>query len=583
MTTGPGASRPDAGADPSFGLADLLVDELARAGLAHVSVAPGSRSTPLVLALARHPGIAVHVHLDERSAAFFALGAAKASGRAAGVVCTSGSASAHLHPAAVEARMSRTPLLLLTADRPPELRDTGAPQTIDQVKMFGSTVRWFTELGPPEPGAEAARYWRSTACRAWAEAHGPPAGPVHMNLPFREPLVPPAGARTPADHEGRPDHQPWTASAALPRSPSKAEVSDLAALVARHPRGLLVVGWGDGLDPAAVASFASAAGWPLLADTISGARAGEHAVSTYEALLRVPSFATTCLPDLVVRVGAPLTSKVAGTWLDHTVPQVLVDPDGAWLDPARAACRRVAADPSLLLREVAGALPAPGPEGSGWLSAWQRAEHRARQAMDDLLDSWEDAFEGRVARDLVDWLPDDTVLVAGSSMPVRDLEAFARPRHGLRMLSNRGANGIDGFVSTVLGAAAGAGRRVAGLCGDLTFLHDAGGLLWADRRGLDAVMVVVDNGGGGIFSFLPQADLSAHFEELFLTPHRLDLGALAAAHHLPCQRVSRAHELIPALERAWDGGGVQVVVVAADPAGNVARHRQIWDAVAAAL
>ncbi|MEA2842799.1 MAG: 2-succinyl-5-enolpyruvyl-6-hydroxy-3-cyclohexene-carboxylate synthase, partial [Actinomycetota bacterium] len=555
--------------DAQAGMARTLVDEWARAGVDVAAVAPGSRSTPLALALAGDPRIRVEVFVDERSAAFFALGASRRSGRPAVVLCTSGTAAANFHPAVLEAHHGRVPLVVCTADRPPELRDTGAGQAVDQLKLFGDAVRWFAEVGVADDSPGAARYWRSLAARAAAEALGPPAGPVHLNLAFREPLVP---TGEPMVSPGRPDGRPWTAST-VPRRAEPADADRLAWLVDDTPRGVVVAGWGAGVDCATVGRFAAAAGWPVLADPLSGCRCGRHAVSTYDALLRVPEVAARLKPDLVVHVGAPLTGKVATAWLDESVRRILVDPDGAWLDPHRAASERVVADAGALLSAVAGALPTAA-ENAPWLREWQEAEATARTAIDDLLDADDEPFEGRVARDLTAGLPDGSTLVVGSSMPVRDVEAFARPRHGLRFLSNRGVNGIDGFVSTALGVAVvGGGGPVAALCGDLTFLHDAGGLLGAARRGLDATFVVVDNRGGGIFSFLPQAAFPEHFETLFGTPHDVDLVELCRVHGLPAARVTKAGDVVPVVHEAIADGGVQVVVVPTDRATNVDRHR----------
>jgi 2-succinyl-5-enolpyruvyl-6-hydroxy-3-cyclohexene-1-carboxylate synthase len=590
------------GAGRRFAL--TLVDELARAGVTDACLAPGSRSAPLALALAERPGIRVHVHLDERSAAFFALGVAKRSGRPAVVVCTSGTAAANFHPAVLEADHGRTPLLVLTADRPPELRGTGANQAGDQLKLYGTAVRWFCEVGLPADDPAAGRYWRSLASRAWAEATGPLPGPVHLNLAFAEPLVPldPSAAAVPErtgraaagggwvrlggePAPGRAGGAPWTAAPAGVRAAAPEDVDALAAAVRANPRGLLVAGWGAGLHPAAVDGFAAAGGWPVLADPLSGARRGPAAVSAYDGLLRAGRFAAAHRPDLVVRVGGPPTSKALTGWLDESVPQVLVDPAGGWLDPGRGAALRRVADPWALGAAVAGRLAAgrPAPAGS-WLGAWLEADRLAREAIDGLLDEWAEPFEGRVARDLVAWMPDGATLVVGSSMPVRDVDAFAAPREGLRFVANRGLSGIDGFVATTLGVAAAGDEPVVGLCGDLTLLHDASSLLGAAGRPRGAVLVVCDNDGGGIFSFLPQAGLPAElFEPLFGTPHGLDLTALAAAARLPARVVEKASDLVPALDTALAGGGTRLVVVRGDRAANLARHRAVSEAVADAV
>ncbi|MGH8972046.1 MAG: 2-succinyl-5-enolpyruvyl-6-hydroxy-3-cyclohexene-1-carboxylic-acid synthase [Acidimicrobiia bacterium] len=576
--------------DANSVFARTVVDEWARAGLTTAAVAPGSRSAPVALALAADPRVRVHVFLDERSVAFFALGAAKASGRPTVVLCTSGTAAAHLHGAVLEAHHARVPLLVCTADRPPELRDTGAAQTTDQVKLYGAAVRFFADLCPEDHPAAVAG-WRPLAARAFAEAAGRPAGPVHLNLAFREPLVP--GDTEGAMLPGRADGRPWTVSVPGSLALGTEDLDWLVALVQRAERGVVVAGWGAGCNFAVVDRFARATGWPLLADPISGLRQpGSGTVSTYDALLRVPGFAAAHRPDLVVRLGAAPTSKAAGAWLDGSVPQILVDPDAAWLDPGRTATWRLAADPALVLDGLAHRLGPPA-GAPGWLDRWTAAESIARSALDEFLDAGDDPFEGRVARDIHDCLPTGATLVVASSMPVRDVEAFARPRSGVRVLANRGVNGIDGFTSTVLGIAAAGGAAapggsVVGLMGDLAFLHDTPGLTFAARSELSAVLVVVDNDGGGIFSFLPQATAPAvdagDFETLFGTPHGLDLVSVARSYGLPAHRAERAGDVVPTVEKALAAGGVHVVVVATgDRQLNVERHRRAWEAVAEAL
>jgi 2-succinyl-5-enolpyruvyl-6-hydroxy-3-cyclohexene-1-carboxylate synthase len=596
----------------STACARTLVDELARAGLTDAVLAPGSRSAPLALALADDGRIRLHVHLDERSAAFFALGAAKASGRPTLVLCTSGTAAAHFHPAVLEADHSRVPLIVCTADRPAELRATGAPQTTDQVHLYGAAVRFFADI--PADGAPAARAaWRPIAARVWAEAAGPPAGPVHLNVAFREPLVPAGEAAADAGMEpGREGGWPWVVSHRAARAVVEdGEAAELTERILVSERGLVVAGWGSAAEAREVAVVLR---WPLLADAISGRRHCREAVTTYEALLRMPGFAESHRPDLVVRFGGPLTSKTAMAWLDASVHQILVDPDGAWLDPHRTVAERIPGLPDLrpLLSgdgrgpgRAATVAPCgvgerrpPAPAVDAWYDSWLRAEEVARRALDAFLDADDQPFEGRVARDVAAVCAAagrGVALVVASSMPVRDLEAFAgRVPHPV--YANRGVNGIDGLISTVLGVAAGArpagrgpagpaGPAVVGLLGDLAFLHDAGGLLGAPSRGLDAVFVVVDNGGGGIFSFLPQAALpSERFELLFGTPPGADVAAVATAYGVPVERVARAAEVGPALEGALAAGGVRVLIVpTGDRTGNVDRHRQAWAAVADAI
>ena len=566
--------------DATTASARVMVDEWVRAGVTDACVAPGSRSAPLALALAQDDRVRVHVHHDERSGSFFALGIGKASGRPAVMVCTSGTAAANLHPAVLEAHHARVPLVVCSADRPPELRDTGAGQTIDQARLFGSALRWSCDPGPPTDADDLGVYWRSVAARSATEALGPPAGPVHLNLAYREPLVP--SGEPLVDVPERSSGRPWVAVTRGRRLPDEATVTRLAEAVRTAPRGLVVAGWGASASPAVVQRFAEAAGWPVLADPLSGLRTGSHAVSTYDALARVGDFCATHRPDLVVRVGGPVTSKAVTHWLGPDVPQLLVDPDGAWLDPRRAAAEVLTVEPEELLGALSGALDEPR-EPSAWLESWLGAERLARRAIDGVHDDADDVFAGRVARDLVAALPGGATLGVASSMPVRDVESFAAPRDALRILSNRGVNGIDGFVSTVLGVAAAGSEPVAALTGDLCFLHDSNGLLGATERDLDAVFVVVDNDGGGIFSFLPQADAPGHFEEIFATPHGIDLAALAAVHRVPCTVIERASSLASEVTAALDAGGVRIVLVRTERTDNVERHRRAWAAVAAAI
>jgi 2-succinyl-5-enolpyruvyl-6-hydroxy-3-cyclohexene-1-carboxylate synthase len=567
------------GRDATTSFSATLVDEWARAGVTDAVISPGSRSAPLALALARDARVRVHVVLDERSAAFRALGLGLASGRPAVVLCTSGTAAANFHPAVVEAAYARVPLLICTADRPPELRETGAGQTIDQTRLYGGSVRWFCDPGPPTDEPNAGVTWRALASRAVAESLGMPAGPVHLNLPFREPLLP-TGADL-VDAPGRADGRPWTVSTLATRAPAAADVARLADLVRAHPRGLLVAGWGAGVQPQTAARFAAAAGWPVLADPISQLRSGPHAISTYEALLRAPGFAESYRPDLVVRVGAPLTSKVATGWLDPAIQQVLVDPDAVWLDPHRAAAERYAVDAEALLVAVADALGSSTPTDA-WLTDWTDCERVARVAIDAVLDAAGATCEGEVARDVAAALPDGTTLVVASSVPVRALEWCMAPRAGLSVLANRGANGIDGFVSTVVGVAqASAPAPTVGMCGDLCFLHDVNGLLGATAS---MTLIVLDNDGGGIFSYLPPAALP-EFEQLFGTPHGLDVVEVARAHGVHAERIDDVHKLGDALtsRELVSSAGVRVLVVPIDRHATVARHQALWTAVAAAL
>jgi len=562
-----------------------LVDEWARAGVTDAVVCPGSRSTPMAVALDTDDRVRVHVHHDERSGSFMAVGLGRATGRPAVVLTTSGTAAAELHAAVVEADLDRVPLIAVTADRPPELRDVGAPQTIDQTHLFGRAPRWFTDPGPPVAGA--AWSWRSLAARAVIEAVGSPAGPVHVNLPFREPLVG-AASTLPV---GRPDEIPWHQLPDSTPVPTGAVLDEVLDAL-REVRGVLVAGSGVG-DPQSVLDLAEVLGWPVLADPRSGCRLPHPAaVAHADALLRADGDHRT--PDVVVRLGAPPASKVVNQWvagLGTSVRQVLVDRDGAWLDPDRTAALTVGVDPGALCRQV---LPILGqdqvrsetPPGARrvWLDQWRAADDAVEAAIADVLAGRETATEPGVARAVAASMPEGGALVVSSSMPVRDLEWFAGSLPGVRVHANRGANGIDGVVSTAAGVAL-AGAPTALLIGDVALLHDTNGLLGLGRREVDLCIVVVDNDGGGIFSFLPQAAAlpADRFEQLFGTPHGVDLTALAIAHGLPVLEALDDESVEVAVRAALTAGGVHVVLVRTDRTANVELHEQLHAATAVAV
>ncbi|HWS45489.1 MAG TPA: thiamine pyrophosphate-dependent enzyme, partial [Acidimicrobiia bacterium] len=369
---------------------------------------------------------------------------------------------------------------------------------------------------------------------------------------------------------------------AAPRGrPDDAAVARIVEFVRAHPRGVLALGWGGGAQASTIARVAAATGWPVLADPISNLRTGAHAISTYEALLRSGGFARSHVPDLVVRVGAPLTSKVAQAWLDGSgAPTVVVDPQDAWLDPTGTASERIVAGADATLGVIADARTEPDADGAAWCASWQAAEHAAREAIDRVLDAGP-ACEGRIARDVATAVPDGGALVVASSLPVRALEWCMSPRSGLHVFANRGANGIDGFVSTARGIARADRGPVVALCGDLCFLHDANGLL--DTEGAAGAtagptFVVIDNGGGGIFSYLPQHELpAAEFRRLFATPQVTDVVELARAHGVDAVRVDSVDDV-----DLLAAGGTRVVVVPVDPEAARDQHRRCWEAVARA-
>jgi 2-succinyl-5-enolpyruvyl-6-hydroxy-3-cyclohexene-1-carboxylate synthase len=563
--------------NPSTAFGVTFADELARCGLREVVVAPGSRSTPLAMAfldLERRGRLRLHIRLDERSASFTALGLAKASRRPVAILCTSGTAAANFHPAIIEADESAVPLLVLTADRPPELRGTGANQAIDQIKLYGGAVRWFCEAGVPElspggllgPGgngadvtspAGPAAYWRSLACQAWIHASGQAGGlpgPVHLNLAFRDPLVP--DTAEPAEPlPGRPDDEPWTRTTTA--------VADRGALeLPWTERGVVVCGDGD-YDAGALTELAERAGWPVLAEPSSGARRGPNALSAYQYLLSSPEFTGTHQPDLIVSAGRPGLSRAQSAFLCGAVRRHVVVSHGPdrWADP-----QRVATDVAPAVR-LAGAPPrrARRSDSRGdWLAGWRDADRAVRDALDAVLDAEDGPTEPRIARDLAAALPEGSLLWTGSSMPVRDLDCHMGARDDIRILASRGASGIDGTTSAVIGAALAHQGPSFALLGDLAFLHDTPGLTLGPREPRpDLCLVVVNNDGGGIFSILEQAAFDG-FERLFGTPHNAALHHVAAAFGVPYHLLEHPDDLGKCLQ----GSGLRMIEVRTERAAG---------------
>jgi 2-succinyl-5-enolpyruvyl-6-hydroxy-3-cyclohexene-1-carboxylate synthase len=560
--------------NPAAAFGAALADELIRCGLREVVLAPGSRSTPLAMAFfdaERQGRLRLHVRIDERSASFTALGLAKASRRPVAVLCTSGTAAANFHPAVIEADESGVPLLVLTADRPPELRGIGANQAIDQIKMYGNAVRWFCEAGVPERRPGAAAYWRSVACQAWAHAAGAAgglAGPVHLNLALRDPLTPdPAGPDWPDSLDGRPDGQPWTRFA----DPDRSRLLDGVVEVPWTERGVVICGDGD-YDTTALVELAEQAGWPVLAEPSSGARRGPNALAAYQYLLGTPEFAAGRRPDVIVSAGRPGLSRPQMAFLGGSAGRhiVIAQGPGRWADPQRSAT------------DVAAGIRLSGtPTGTtAWLDGWRRADEAARRAVDAVLDEEESLTEPRLARDLVRGLPEDALLWIGSSLPVRDIDCHAVPRADLRTLASRGASGIDGTTSAAIGAALAHGGPAFALVGDLAFLHDAPGLaLGPDEPRPDLCLIVVNNDGGGIFSALEQATFTGSFERLFGTPHGAGLHHLAAAFGLPYQRLDVPEDL----GKALPGTGLRIVEAQTDRAAGAALRDRLRAVAAAAV
>ncbi len=538
--------------DISLACATALIDELAAHGLRHACVSPGSRSTPMALALERHAQVTVHVHLDERSSAFFALGLAKALRRPVAVACTSGTAAAELFPAVVEASQARVPLYLLTADRPPRLRGTGANQTIDQVRLFGAYARAY--LAPDVPTSPGdALDWRRIGREAVAACGGPQPGPVHVNCSFEEPLVPTgAVVEVPAREPGRvsrPDRNPEPLAADVER----------AAKELSGARGVVVAGSNWWMAPGEVAQLADLLGWPLLAEPTSGLRRPGQALTAGQALIGSAGFLERHRPEVVLQVGATPTTRATQAFVASAERLVVVDLFHLDPDPERRATWRLHANPDRLADGLLRRRIERAPDV--WSATWRDLDERARRAMDDVLDASDEPAELRLARDLVAAVPEGGTLFVGNSMPIRDLDVAMAPRDGVQVLANRGASGIDGLISTALGVATANTGSTFALIGDLSLLYDVGALLWNGQRlSSDLVLVVPNNRGGAIFGSLDQRELPER-DRLFVTPQGVDLGAVCAAVGVGHQRAHRMTALDEALRDASAAGGIRVIEV----------------------
>ena len=539
-----------------------LIDEWVGRGLRHAVVAPGSRSTPMALALAARTDVSIEVFHDERSASFAALGIALATGVPAALLCTSGTAATHFHAAVVEAHQSGVPMLVLTADRPPELHGVGAPQTIEQANLYGTATRWYHDPGVADDAQRSN--WRSVASGAWRHATGDKPGPVHLNLPFREPLVGVVGELPEPD----PDEL---------QSPPLLDIDDLVALL-DEPRSVIVAGNGVD-DPTAVQSLAEGCGWPVLADPLSGCQMIAEAVVRFDAILRHTTFAAAQRPAVVLQLGMPPASKVLAQWLAGSDAQhVAVSPVGSVSDPNLVDARQVHAPIGSLCRYLASHAQR---RDETWNEQWLAAEGIARTTLDEIFRGDKSLSEPGVARAITASVPPGGHLVVASSMPVRDVEWFGTPRSDITVHANRGANGIDGVIATAIGVALGSGEPTAVLLGDVAFCHDLSSLTALAARDLDLTIVVVDNNGGAIFSFLPQAAALPveTYELLFGTPHGTDIVEVARGFGLRAATVEYADELAA----AFDEPGTTVVRVASNRDDNVDVHAALNAAVVTAL
>ncbi|MFB6086790.1 MAG: 2-succinyl-5-enolpyruvyl-6-hydroxy-3-cyclohexene-1-carboxylic-acid synthase [Halodesulfurarchaeum sp.] len=590
--------------DPNVSVlwARAIVEELHAGGLSRAVIAPGSRSTPLTVAAAREEGLETNTHLDERSAGFFALGYGKRSGRPAALISTSGTGAANFHPAVIEAHHSRTPLVVLTADRPPELQDSGANQTIDQTDLYGGAPRFARTLPTPEAEPRTLRSLRTTVGRALAAARPPNPGPVHLNVPLRKPLAPVedagerkaiAAAESKIEHAG--GEQPGMAlsgrSGPFVKThpgrvcPAESAVESLRSAITSAARGLIVAG---PLSPdpdrtAAIAELARKTGFPLLADPLSNLRFGDHVPETpviggYDGYLGTAGTGEWPDPDLVIRFGGSPTSKELRHYLrDRARRQFLVDPAGGWREATFTTTDHVRASVGPLV-EALGSLDTE--LADSWQARFVRAEKSSWETVSEIEDpSWEGVVLSQVARNV----PDPATLFVSNSMPVRDLDRFGRPREAeVTVLGNRGASGIDGITSTALGAGSVTDDPLIAVTGDLAYYHDMNGLVALGRFDLDATIVLVNNDGGGIFHMLPIADFDPPFEEQFKTPHGLDFAATEALYDLDFEAVE-PDSIGEAVTESVKTPGTQVLEVRTDAEASHEHRDAIRERIGAKL
>lgn len=573
--------------------ARAFVDELVRSGLRTVSVAPGSRSTPLTLAFAGQKKIDLYMHDDERSAGFFALGMALVCNEPTALLCTSGTAAANFYPAIIEAFYAKVPLLVLTADRPHEQRDSGANQTIDQVKMYKDHALWSVEVAPPEadPPARTLRHLRALACRALAIATGFPNGPVHLNFPFRKPLEP-----TPSESDvshvarenflgfrGRTDEAPFTRMSRGQLTPAAGQIECLVETIQSNARGLIVCGpqCAGNAFPEAVVQLSKVSGYPILADALSGVRFGAHIdehndgiLGGYETFLQNVAWEP---PQLILRFGAMPTSKFLGDYLAslEETKQVAISENGSWADPTQRLSDFLWVDPEILCRQVAARLEGDPAQFDGrWVAQIQSAERRCWSALDESLQR--EFLEETILIDVVNLMPEGANLFVSNSLPVRHLDQFAKPCAArLNLFGNRGASGIDGIVSSALGVAAASGKPLALVTGDLAFYHDINGLMAIKRYGIKATIVVLNNDGGGIFRRLPIAQSEPTFEALFITPHGLNFEPVATLFGLGYTQVNTRQAFGQAFTTALAANHSQLIEIPFDGQHNHRRHQQI--------
>ncbi|ENH97118.1 2-oxoglutarate decarboxylase [Gracilibacillus halophilus YIM-C55.5] len=551
-----------------------FIQQLYLSGVEDVVISPGSRSTPLALTMAEHQGIRTWIDIDERSAGFFALGIAKANQQAVALVCSSGTAAANYFPAVIEARQSRIPLVVLTADRPHELRDVGAPQAIDQIKLYGDYTKWFHEMALPEASTEMLQYAKNHANRAVSTAVQPHAGPVHLNFPFREPLIPDFSLD---DIWGERDVIP---SITGDRFADESQLRFLLSKIADKQRGIMICGPHDSHQlPEALVHLAEAWNIPILADPLSQLRSfrqsQENVIDAYDSFLRSEAVRDQLAVDFVVRFGAMPVSKSLLQFIkrqDH-ITQIIVDDPEGYREPALKGSSFIFAAPPLVAKQLTDIVD---PLRKEWLNRWKMINQTTKNVLHEETTT-DRMTEGQVMIGIQQQIPDDSILYVGNSMPIRDVDTFwQNQQQSLSIYANRGANGIDGMLSSALGASA-KGQRVTLVIGDVSMLHSLNGLLLARHYDFDLTIVLVNNDGGGIFSFLPQANMeSEHYEALFGTPTMMDFENLARAYSVDYEDTKTWDEFVTALSRSYQTSGISLIEVQTDRSENVQWHREKW-------
>ena len=557
-----------------------FVDELAQNEVKHVVVSPGSRSTPLALLLVEHPDIEIHINVDERSAAFFALGLAKALKEPVGLLCTSGTAAANYYPAVIEAFYSRVPLIVLTADRPHELRDVGAPQAIDQIHLYGRHVKWFVEMALPESTEGMMRYARTVGARAVATAAAEPAGPVHLNFPLREPLIP--------DLDQAKEYRQYKRKPAVlidsgERSLSASQLEAVATTLSKANQGIIVCG--ELPHPKmkeAIVALAKKLAFPVLADPLSQLRSGSHdkavIIDAYDTFLRDETAKAAFRPEVILRFGAMPVSKPLLLFMKKQKQAItlVVDGGAGWREPAGLATNMIySEEKDFCLRIAQSITSSPDDE---WLRLWQTVNGATKDALASVRDEAE-LSEGKLFALLADMMPLESTLFVGNSMPIRDLDTFfLNNGKGIQTIANRGANGIDGVVSTALGVSTVSKNSVLAI-GDLSFFHDMNGLLAAKLQKQNITILLVNNDGGGIFSFLPQANEREHFETLFGTPHGLDFSHTAQLYGGKYNKVQNWDEFEKVFTESFEIQGLKIIEVPTERESNLQKHRNLWSFV----